>query len=92
MLIIGEILGVLAGPRGLPEEVREFEHGGRIEMNQVKLKTSFLFNAFCSHTFLINQQRLILSALNDAEKMNSLTDLLTGIHYSNQFETEIPEV
>ena len=76
MLIIGEILGVLAGPRGLPEEVGEFEHGGRIEMNQVKLKTSFLFNAFNSHTLLIYQERLTLSALKDTEKSNLLIVLL----------------
>ena len=45
-------------------------------MNQVKLKTSFLFNAFYSHTLLIYQERLILSALKDTEKSNLLIVLL----------------
>ena len=68
MLIIGEILRVLASPGCLPGEVREFDQGGRIEMNQVDFKASFLLNSFCSNTLLIDQERFVLSALEDAEK------------------------
>ena len=45
-------------------------------MNQVKLKTAFLFNTFCSHTLCIYKERLVLSALKDAEKVNLLIVLL----------------
>ena len=63
-------------------------------MNQVKLKTSFLFNTFCSHTLLIYQERLILSALKDAEKQNLLIVLLGPTPAMNLRLTlrEIPQV
>ena len=37
-------------------------------MNQVEFNTSFLINSFRSNTLLIDQERFVLSALEDAEK------------------------
>ena len=67
MLITGEILRILAGPCGFPEKVGELEQGGGIEVNQVQLQAKVPLNSFSSHTLLINQEWLVLSALKKAE-------------------------